>query len=182
MLFITQPLTGFDCLLCLGELTWLHKLDLCDYWKVSMWHSVDLYASLLSFWLPRHKGNQYFEGNHLTIQKHDCPDTYTYFLQYLASYDACFRAWHELWLHANSTIPTCAWFISWQQLFFPSSIAGQSIQAGGTTSLTEMGIAPNLIQVAGRWTLETFNHYVWNDPFLFEALLIGQSSLLLPTG
>ena len=27
------------------------------------------------------------------------------------------------------------------------------MQVGGATSLAEMGIAPNLIQVAGRWTI-----------------------------
>ena len=75
----------------------------------------------------------------------------------------------------------CVVHKNWLQHFLSSSIVGQSMQAQGTTSLVEMGIAPNLIQVAGRWTLKTFNCYVWNRPFLFKALLVGQSSLLLPT-
>ena len=180
ILFITQLLTGFNCLLCLGELTWPDKLDLCNYRKVSMWHSVDLHASLLSFWSPGHKADQYFEGNDLIIRKHNFSNTYFLFMQYLASCDVCFQAWPELWLCANGTIPTHAWFIGHLWLFFPSSIASQSMQVGGATSLAEMGIAPNLIQVAGRWTSETFNHYVQKNYFLFEGLLIGWSSLLLP--
>ena len=182
ILFVTQLLTGFDCLLRLGELTWPDKLDLRDYRKVSMRHSVEPHAGSLSFWLPGHKADQYFEGNRLIIQKHDFPDTHSFFMQYLASRDALFRARPELWLRANGTIPTRAWFIGRLRLFFPSSIAGQSMRAGGATSLAEMGIAPNLIQVAGRWTSETFNRYVRKNPFLFEALLIRRSSLLLPTG
>jgi hypothetical protein len=71
---------------------------------------------------------------------------------------------------------------NWLQHFFSSSIVGQSMHAQGTRSLAEIGIAPNLIQVAGRWTLENFNCYVWKNPFLFKALLVGQSSLLLATG
>ena len=75
---ITQLLTGFDCLLCLGEPTWPDKLDLHDYWKVDMQHSVDLHTSLLSFLFPGHKTDQYFESNHLIIQKCNFPNTYSF--------------------------------------------------------------------------------------------------------
>ena len=51
------------------------------------------------------------------------------------------------------------------------------MHVGGATSLAERGVAPNLIQALGRWTSETFNRYVRKSPFLFEALLIGRSSL-----
>jgi hypothetical protein len=61
--------------------------------------------------------------------------------------------------------------------FFPSSIAGQYMCAGGATALAEVGTAPHLIQAAGRWTSKMFNRYVQKNPFLFEALLIGRSSL-----
>ena len=61
--------------------------------------------------------------------------------------------------------------------FFPNSIAGQSMRAGGAMALAEAGIAPNLIQSAGRWSTDTFNRYVRKSPFLFEALLVGRSPL-----
>ena len=92
ILFITQLLAGFDCLLRLGELTWPDKLDLRDYRKVSMQHTVEFLADSLSFWLPGHKADQYFEGNRLIICKHSTPDTYSYFVQYLDSHDKHFRA------------------------------------------------------------------------------------------
>ena len=105
ILFITQLLTGFDCLLRPGELTWPDKLDLHDYRKVSMRHSVDLHTGSLSFWLPRHKVDQYFEGNHLIIQKHNFPDTYSFVMQYLASCDVLFQAQPELWLRVMAQYP-----------------------------------------------------------------------------
>ena len=182
ILFITQLLTSFNCLLCLGELTWPDKLDLHDYQKVSMQHTVEFLADSLSFWLPGHKVDQHFEGNHLIICKHSTPDTYSFFVRYLDSCDKHFWAHPELWLCVDGTIPTRAWFINCLQHFFPSSITGQSMQAGGAMSLAESVVVPNLIQVAGRWTSETFNCYVWKNSFLFKALLVGRSSLRFPAG
>ena len=83
----------------------------------------------------------------------------------------------ELWLRADGTLPTRSWFIAGVRRFFPISITGQSMRAGGATALAEAGVAPNLIQTAGCWTSETFGRYVRKNPFLFEALLVGRSSL-----
>ena len=41
LLFITQSLTGFDCLMRLGELTWPDSTHLHDYRKVTMRYSVE---------------------------------------------------------------------------------------------------------------------------------------------
>jgi hypothetical protein len=46
------------------------------------------------------------------------------------------------------------------------------MQAGSATALAEAGTPPNLIQTAGHWTSDTFNHYIQKNPFLFKALLI----------
>jgi hypothetical protein len=177
VLFVTQLLTGTECLMRLGELTWPDKVALRDYRKVSMRHTVSFHTDALSFWLPGHKADQFFEGNRLIVRKSVSPDAYSLFKTYLSSRDRLFRACPELWLRADGTIPTRTWFINRLRRFFPNSIAGQSMRAGGATSLAEAGIAPNLIQAAGRWTSETFNRYVRKNPFLFEALLIGRSSL-----
>ena len=177
VLFVTQLLTGTECLMRLGELTWPDKVALRDYRKVSMRHTVSFHTDALSFWLPGHKADQFFEGNRLIVRKSVSPDAYSLFKTYLSSRDRLFRACPELWLRADGTISTRTWFINRLRRFFPNSIAGQSMRAGGATSLAEAGIAPNLIQAAGRWTSETFNRYVRKNPFLFEALLIGRSSL-----
>lgn len=49
---------------------------------------------------------------------------------------------------------------------------------GGATVLMEVGVALVLIQVTGKWSLDTFNCYIWKNIFLFLALLIGQPSLI----
>jgi hypothetical protein len=177
LLFVTQLLIGTHCLMRLGELTWPDKITLRDYRKISMRHSVSFLHQAISFWLPGHKADQFFEGNRLIVHQSAAPDPYTFFLQYLTSRDSHFPIRPELWLRDDGTIPTRGWFIARLRVFFPSSIAGQSMRAGGATSLAEAGTPPNLIQVAGRWTSETFNRYVRKSPFLFEALLIGRSSL-----
>ena len=177
LLFIAQICTGTECLMRLGELTWPDKSASRDYRKVSMRHSVDFLADGVSFWLPGHKADKFFEGNRLIIRKSGVPDTYTLFTTYLKSRDSHFPLRPELWLRANGTIPTRSWFIARLRKFFPNCIAGQSMRAGGATALAEAGVAPNLIQTAGRWTSETFTRYVRKNPFLFEALLIGRSSL-----
>ena len=50
--------------------------------------------------------------------------------------------------------------------------------ASGVTALMEVGVALALIQAAGRWSSDTFNHYIQKNVFLFEALLISHPSLL----
>jgi len=177
LLFVTQILTGTECLMRLAELTWPDKIELRDYRKVSMRHSVDFLHRALSFWLPGHKADQFFEGNRMILHQSTATDAYSFFHLYLDSCDAHFPIRPELWLRSDGTIPTRAWFINRMRQFFPSSIAGQSMRAGGATALAEAGTAPNLIQAAGRWTSETFNRYVRKNPFLFETLLIGRSSL-----
>ena len=172
ILFVTQLLTRTECLMRLGELTWPDKVALCDYHKVSIRHTVSLHTDALSFWLPGHKADQFFEGNRLIVRESAVPNAYSNFKTYLSSRDHLFRARPELWLRADGTIPTRAWFINHLCRFFPTSIARQSMRAGGATALAEAGVVPNLIQAAGRWTSETFNHYVRKNPFLFEALLI----------
>jgi len=69
LLFATQVHVGTNCLMRLAELTWPDKLDLRDYRKVSMRHSVQFLTNALSFWLPGHKADQFFEGNRLVVHQ-----------------------------------------------------------------------------------------------------------------
>jgi hypothetical protein len=177
LLFTTQILVGTCCLMRLGELTWPDRVDRRDYRKASMRHTIEFLNNAISFWLPGHKADQFFEGNRLIIHRTTAPDPHSIFCQYLAARDAKFPIRPELWLRDDGSIPTRGWFITHLRHFFPSSIAGQSMRAGGATSLAEAGTPPNLIQAAGRWSSDTFNRYVRKSPFLFEALLLGRSSL-----
>ena len=103
---MSQVLTGFDCLMCLGELTWPDAVHLCDYRKVTMRPSVEFLVNTASIWLPGHKADQFFEGNRLIIWKGPFPDTYTRFRNYLSSRNSLFCLRPKLWLHADGTIPT----------------------------------------------------------------------------
>jgi hypothetical protein len=49
------------------------------------------------------------------------------------------------------------------------------MRAGGATTLAEAGVSPHLIQAAGRWSSDTFTHYVRKNPFMFQALLMGKA-------
>lgn len=158
-LFPAQLSVGTNCLMRLSELVWPNNSNLQDYRKVTMRHSMQTSDGTLSFWLPGHKGDQFFEGNRLFVRA-STGNAYHLFLAYLTSRDISFRARPELWLRSNGTIPTRYWFISRLRRFFPSSIAGQSMRAGGATALAEARTPPTLIQAAGRWSSDTFNRYI----------------------
>ena len=172
ILFATQLFTGFENLLCLGELCWPDKVALCDYHKVTMQHTVKRFNNYFNLSLPTHKGDAFFEGNCLIIQ-HTSAKAFDLFTQYLMFQNQKFQAHPELWLWSDSTIPTCSWFMAWLHTFFPHSIGGQSMHVGGATALTETGVTPALNQAAGRWSLDTFNHYIQKNVFLFGVLLIS---------
>ena len=139
-----------------------------------MRHLAQITDDSVSFWLPGHKADQFYEGNRLFVLA-SSNKPYSLFLSYLHSHDMHFRSWPELWLRANGTIPTHHWFITRLRNFFLKFIAGQSMCAGGATALAEAGTAPLLIQAAGRWSTDTFNCYVCKSPFLLIALLTGQA-------
>ena len=80
-------------------------LSICDYNEV------------ICFWFLGHKADQFFEGNCLFICKSSI-NTFHLFNIYLASHDALFWAWPELWLQFNETIPTHSWFIHWLHYAF----------------------------------------------------------------
>ena len=177
ILFAAQLFTGFENLLRLGELCWPDKVTLRDYRKVTMRHTVEVFNDYIGLFLPAHKGDAFFEGNRLIIRR-SSEKAFELLTRYLTSRDQIFRARPELWLRRDGTIPTRSWFMTRLRSFFPKSIGGQSMRAGGATALAEAGVAPALIQAAGRWSSDTFNRYIRKNVFLFEALLIGRPSSL----
>ena len=48
------------------------------------------------------------------------------------------------------------------------------MQAGGATSLAEMGSPPSLIQAIGQWSSESFHIYIQKNPVLIQAMLWAQ--------
>ena len=87
------------------------------------------------------KPTDFFEGNNILLsrQPHCTIDTFFHQFQlYLTSRDKIFPYSSPLWLHSDGTIPTRSWFVNQLHIFFENDIAGQSMQAGGATSLAEI--------------------------------------------
>lgn len=98
-------------------------------------------------------------------------DTFQHFARYLHSRDRLLPFSSPLWLRHDGSVPTRCFFISRLRLFFDHNIAGQSMRAGGATSLAEHGAPLSLIQAIGRWSSESFRIYIRKNPTLINALL-----------
>jgi hypothetical protein len=148
-----------------------------DYHKVTKHSSVELLPEGFSFFLPGHKMDRFFEGNHIILQRNsssDDPDAP--FRKYFTSRDKLFPFHPELWLHADGSIPTCSWFIHRLQQHFPSDVTGHSLCAGKATALAQAGIPPHIIQVIGHQTSDTFQIYIHQHPILLAAFLFGRAN------
>ena len=175
LLFASLVLTGFHALMRLGELVFPDKKALRNYRKISLRLSVSVLPGQYSFFLPSHKGDRFFEGNTILIQKLNTPtDPYSPFLKYLASRDARFPLHPELWLTSRGSVPTRYWFMSRLRKLFPKEVAGQSMRSGGATSLAESGADLATIQAVGRWSSEAFKIYIRKNPVLIHAVIYGR--------
>ena len=176
LLFLAQLLTGFFALFRLGEMTYPDDPSLRDPRKVTKRNSVHIDDSSYRFFLPGHKADRFFEGNTVIIRKNPHRfDPHTHFLTYLRARDHRFPFSPPLWITSKGTIPTRSFFIRRLRRFFDSDTAGQSLRAGGATSLAENGVPPSIIQAIGRWASDAFKIYVRKSPVLIQALLFGQT-------
>ena len=173
LLFIAQLLTGFSALLRLGELTVPDNPSLRNSRKLSLRYTVAVSPNAVSFSLPGHKADRFFEGNKIVLTaRADTTDPCRAVISYLRSRDALHPFHPQLWLLRDGTPPSRAWFLARLRKHFPSpSIAGQSLRAGGATDLAERGAPPHIIQAAGRWASNTFQVYIRKNPFLLQAML-----------
>lgn len=173
LLFCAQLLTGFHGLLRLGELCVADQPALRNPRKLSLRHTVRVSPTSFSFALPGHKADRFFEGNQILVLNNPSrfPNPYDIFSQYLRARDSLFPYHPQLWIDSAGQSPQRRWFISRLRLFFPSSIAGQSMRAGGATALAIAGAPPHIIQAAGRWASDTFQIYIRKNPVLLQALL-----------
>ena len=177
LLFHAQLNTGFTGLLRLGELTWPNQIALRDYRKVTLRSSLKLHAREYSFWLPTHKADTTFEGNRIVIRKiSNAPDPCPIMEHYIRSRDNLFPFHPQLWIKANGTVPLRSWFIAHLRRYFGTTIAGQSMRAGGATAMAEAGAVPELIKGAGRWGSTAFERYIRKNPVVLHALILSRSS------
>jgi hypothetical protein len=177
LLFIAMFLSAFFALHRLGELAFPDDAAIRDWRKVIRRTSVTLHPDRYGYTLTSHKADRQFQGCKVVVwgEQFGCP-TLTHFISYLKSRDAKFPLASPLWLTSAGRVPTRSFFIRRLRSLFPANIAGQSLRAGGATMLAERGVAPYLIQAAGRWSSEAFRIYVRKNPFLLQALLFSNPS------
>ena len=159
LLFQAMLLTGFFALMRLGELTFPDSKKLRNWKKVTKHSSVVITPDQYEFHLPCHKADRFFEGNHIIIkQRQFCSVIHplSTFQTYLRSRDQSFPLSSPLWITSKGEVPMRSFFINRIHQFFTNNISGQSMRAGGATSLAENGVPPSLIQFMGRWTSDAF--------------------------
>ena len=172
LLFVSMLLTGFFALMRLGELSFPDDEELRDWRKVIRRDSVRIDDDQYGFHLPYHKADHFFEGNSVIVRRKQFRhDPLSHFLKYLASRDRLFPLSSPLWITASGKVPTRSFFMRRLRFFFDSSIGGQSMRAGGATSLAEHGVPPSIIQPLGRWSSEAFLIYIRKSPALIQAML-----------
>ena len=166
-------LTSFFALMRLGELSFPNDVKLRNWKKVSRRSSVLINNDQYEFYLPSHKADHFFEGNRIIIKKEQFCDINPLLAStsYLNLRDTKFPLSSPLWLTSTSSVPTRHFLISRMRCYFDHDVAGQSMRAGGATSLAENGVPPLLIQLMGQWTSNTFFIYIQKNPVLIQALL-----------
>jgi hypothetical protein len=165
-------LTGFFALLRLGEMTFPDDKSIRDWRKVTRRSSVQMDDDSYEFLLPHHKADPFFEGNRIIVKKEQFRHNPLYhFSNYLKSRDSLFPLASPLWLTEKGEVPNRSFFTNRLRLFFDKSVGGQSMRAGGATSLAEHGVPPAIIQPMGRWSSAAFLIYIRKSPALIQAML-----------
>ena len=177
LLFVTMLLTSFFALMRLGELTLPNDKSIHDWQKVTKRRSVRLHHDSYEFHLPHHKADSFFEGNRIIVRRDQFQhNPLHHFRAYLSSYNRLFPFTSPLWLTEARKVPLRSFFTTRLRLFFNSSVGGQSMRAGGATSLAEHGIPPSIIQALRRWASAAFLIYIRKNPVLIQAMLFSNRS------
>jgi len=183
LLFVSMILTGFFALMRLGELTFPDDVSLRNWRKVSQRSSVKITDEHYEFHLPAHKADRYFEGNRIIVRaKQFRHNPLTHFRTYMASRDRIHPLSLPLWLMENGDVPTRSFFMTRVCELFKDDVAGQSMRAGGATSLAEHGVPPSIIQPLGRWSSQAFLIYVRKNPALIQGMLHAQANTAAASG
>ena len=142
-------------------------------------HSVEFHDNPVHFRfnLPMHKADRLYQGSTIIIEQREADvNPFSIFRHYLASRDKLHR-WHPLlWLRHSGTPPTRTWYIQHLRRHFSKDFAGHSLRSGGATALTLANVPADRIQLAGRWSSDTFQIYICKHPVLRSAVISGGAS------
>lgn len=171
-LFLTILVCGFFGLHRLGELTEKDQVKLREPRKILRRSSVKASDDVISYWLPMHKADRFWQGNEVMIPARNGPaNPCSIFRAYITSRDRRFPFHQPLFLTSRGNVPTRSWFLRRFFKFFAHSFGGHSLRAGGATFFASLGYSNETIQRLGRWASEAFQIYVRKNPVLLYALI-----------
>ena len=165
VLYNTILLCGFFGLHRLAELTDPDTFDpIVQSAKRIKLASVQFFTNTVQYSLPYHKGDRFGRSSIVVIQDATTRHTLQRYLQLRAHLKSPY-----LFIHADGTIPTKAWFLRILQYKVPNS-SGKSLRRGGATAMAQAGATPQQIQEAGRWSSDAWKIYVRDHPALAAIL------------
>ena len=75
-----------------------------------------------------------------------------------------------LFSHKDGSLANKRWFLQKLNEIFPQKrLSGHGFRAGGTTELILRGLPPHIVQLAGRWSSDTFEEYIRRHPLVLNA-------------
>jgi hypothetical protein len=75
-----------------------------------------------------------------------------------------------LFSHRDGSLVNKRWFLQRLNEVFPHKrLSGHGFRAGGTTELILRGLPPYIVQLAGRWSSDTFEEYIRRHPLVLNA-------------
>lgn len=175
ILFVAMLVTGYKTLQWLGELVWPDALKHQSYRKVALCHTLKIEVDSASYMLPYQKNSSLGAGCQILLlaEKDARLEPLALLNRYVSARDHKFPYHPQIWLTSRGTMPTRAWFMRYLHRFFGPAISGHLMRAGGATTLAATGVAPALIQAAGRWSSDEFQKYIRKHPFLLQLLIHG---------
>lgn len=179
-LFLAMTFVGFHGLNRLGELVANDNPAYRSSRKAIKRHTLQFHdqPSHLSFTLPMHKADRFYDGSTIVIQKQFGDlDPLAVVRRYLDQRDVL-HLWHPLlWVRESGQPPTRSWYVERLRRHFGSEFAGHSLRAGGATALAVAGVSSERIKLAGRWSSDTFQIYIRKNPMLLQAIMGSRPSL-----
>lgn len=176
-LFLSQLLVGFFALMRLGELVYPNDRSLDTPRKMSSRNSLSISPGELSFDLPYHKADRFFEGNKILVLANvTLTNPVAAMQRYLSSRDRLFLDSRDLWIRADGTRPRRDWFLGRLRAVCGPDVAGHSLRAGGATLLAQQGFPLDAIQTIGRWASDTFRIYIRQHPLLIHAAVLQKQA------
>jgi hypothetical protein len=84
-----------------------------------------------------------------------------------------------LFIHEDSTIPTCSWFDAKFFTLLDWQFGGHSAHAGGATFYASLGLTEDVIQALGHWSSQAWKDYIRDNLTIRVELQLAALQLCL---